>query len=149
SYQVCDNASQCRTAQVTVNVALLGRYKLLAGRTTTSPGSRPYVSMYADGTGVETPSPALGGDWVVVSPSGALVAETSGTSIAMRDITTGETKFAGSMPAPISRPTWSPDGAKLAFSAFDPQYGPALYEVDPPQLPGQLSEINPITYFLP
>ena len=146
-YEACTASSDCRQAHVTVEVAMLGRYRILLGRFTEE-AWHP-VSMWPDGSDTRSWSPPLAADWTAISPGGTKIAVARGGSLEVQDIDSGIAEFSVTLPYPINRPTWSPDGGALAFSSWNQQYGPILYELRPPALPGQQAEAIPIVYDLP
>ena len=119
SYRACDAANACPSASVSVDVRLLGRYRMVVG-SLNADGTSTFATMWPDASGQQDLTTATGtavADWAVLSPDGRKLATATGGTITVSLLDGSGPDQTATVCCRIERPEWSPDSSQLTFEA--------------------------------
>jgi hypothetical protein len=150
----------CPSAGVSVDVRLLGAYRMVIG-SLNADGTSTFVSMWPDASGERPLTTATGtaaaADWAVLSPDGRKLATATGGTITVSFLDGSAPDQTATVCCRIERPEWSPDSTQLTFEADAPNPDPnfpgsfvnAIWTVPLATPPQQSLNPQPLTYQVP
>ena len=143
SYQACDAANVCPSAGVSVDVRLLGPYRMVIG-SLNADGTSTFDSMWPDASGERALTTATGtavaADWAVVSPDGRKLATATGGTMTVSFLDGSQPDQTATVSGLIERPEWSPDSSQLTFGADGEIWTTPVQSLNPQPLTYQVSD---------